>query len=635
MRRSITYTEPKMALAGEVNTWKFVYTPATDLIKGARLKFDLASIGREFDWQIPETNLKLKKNLIWLELPSKKSVAATLIAPPDKGHTQFEFTLPSDVKSGESLTIFMGSPDSSSSENGNRTQLQTCRRRPFHLYIDPKGKGEYKESETFHLDVKGNVLHSIRILVPSLINKNQRFDVIVRFEDAFGNLTGNAPEGTLIEFSYERLRENISWKLFVPETGFINLPNLYFNEPGIYKIQLKNLTTGELFVSSPIKCFKDAERQLFWGAFHSENRYYDAKENIETVLRYARDEEALHFFSSSSFESEAETSTEVWKKIGAHISEFNEDDRFTTFLGMQWAGSTPEEGLRQIIYQKDSKPILRKKESKANHLKKIYKSHTPKDFFSIPTFTMGDQCCYNFENFAPEYEKVVEIYNAWGSSECTKAEGNPRPIASKGKKGIKENSDGSIRNALNQNIRFGFVAGGYDQRGLFKGLVEQEQVSYSPGLTAILASSHSREGLIQALSKKSCYATTGPRIILGLEIAGAPMGSELNTKTKPGLSYNRHITGYAVGLAPIKELLLIRNGKPYKSFTPNQESFDFAFDDSDPIETIALKIKDKDQTPPFTYYYLRLEQEDGHLAWSSPIWIDVGSVQVAEIKKKK
>ena len=36
-----------------------------------------------------------------------------------------------------------------------------------------------------------------------MVTKNQRFDVIVRFEDAFGNLTGNAPEGTLIEFSYE------------------------------------------------------------------------------------------------------------------------------------------------------------------------------------------------------------------------------------------------------------------------------------------------------------------------------------------------------------------------------------------------------------------------------------------------
>jgi len=480
--------------------------------------------------------------------------------------------------------------------------------------------------------VKGNELHSIRIIVPSVVNKNQRFDVIVRFEDQFGNLTGNAPEGTLIEFSYERLRENINWKLFVPETGFINLPNLYFNEPGIYKIQLKNLATNETFSSSPIKCFSDTDRQLYWGNFHGESILYDAGQNIESCLRYIRDEEALQFFSTSSFESEAETPADVWKGIGSHVAEFNEDDRFTTFLGMQWAGAPGTEGLRQIVYTKDSKPILRKKESKANHLKKIYNSHTPKDFVSIPTFTMGSETFYDFENFAPEYEKVVEIYNAWGSSECTKAEGNLRPISAKSKKGMKEKADGSIRKALNKNLRFGFVAGGLDDRGVFQDLFDSDQVQYSPGLTAVLAANHSRDGLIQALNKKSCYATTGPRIIAGIEIAGAPMGSELNTKAKPGLAYNRHLTGYAVGTAPIKEILIIRNGKPFHTFNPKDDTFEFAHDDEEPLDKVALKPKG--DRPPFVYYYMRVEQEDGHIAWTSPIWVDLGAPATSDKKKK-
>ena len=78
---------------------------------------------------------------------------------------------------------------------------------------------------------------------------------IVRFEDEFGNLTNNAPEDTLIELSHEHLRENLNWKLFVPETGFISLPNLYFNEAGIYTIQLVNSKTKEIFRSAPISVF--------------------------------------------------------------------------------------------------------------------------------------------------------------------------------------------------------------------------------------------------------------------------------------------------------------------------------------------------------------------------------------------
>ncbi|MDJ0651815.1 MAG: DUF3604 domain-containing protein [Simkaniaceae bacterium] len=622
MRRSISYTEPKVAFAGETKTWKFIYTPANDLPKGARLKFDLGSKGRGFDWERPQTNVKNKKNLIWLETPGKKRIEAIEVSTRDTKLPHYQFTLPGDIKAGEEVAIYLGTPDKAGTQKkGSRAQSYTVRRRPFKLYIDAKGKGEYKESETFYIDVKGNALHSIRIIVPSIVNKNQRFDVIVRFEDPFGNLTGNAPEGTLIEFSYERLRESINWKLFVPETGFINLPNLYFNEPGVYKIQLKNLATNETFSSCPIKCFSCTDRQLYWGNFHGESVLYDAGQNIESCLRHIRDEEALQFFSTSSFESEVETPASIWKGISSHVAEFNEDDRFTTFLGMQWAGAPEAEGLRQIVYTKDSKPIFRKKESKSNNLKKIYNSHTSKDFFSIPTFTMGSETFYDFENFAPDYEKVVEIYNAWGSSECTKAEGNPRPISTKSKKGMKEKAEGSIRKALNKNLRFGFVAGGLDDRGVFQDLFDSKQVQYSPGLTAILATNHSRDGLIQALNKKSCYATTGPRIITEIEIAGAPMGSELNTKVKPGLAYNRHITGYAVGTAPIKEIFIIRNGKPFHTFTPKNDTFEFAHDDDQPLDKVALKLKG--DRPPFVYYYIRVEQEDGHLAWTSPIWVDL------------
>jgi len=402
MRRSISYTEPKGACAGERNTWAFIFSPANDLSKGARLKFDINSKGRPFDWEIPQTNIKVKKNLIWMEVESKKMIAATPVYSQDVPIPQFEFILPEDVKAGNPITIFMGSPLKTDNEKkGNQSQHYIYRRRPFYLYIDPKGKGDYKDTETFHLDVRGGELHSIRIVVPSVVNKNQRFDVVVRFEDKYGNLTGNAPEGTLVEFSYERLRENINWKLFVPEIGFINLPNLYFNEPGIYQIQLKNLTTNEVFLSSPMKCFGETSNQLFWGTFHGESILYDSSENIESCLRHLRDENALQFFASSNFENEKETSNDVWKTVSSHISEFNEDERFITFLGMQWSGTNSSEGLRQIVYSKDNKPILRKKESKSNNLKKIYKSHSPKDFLSIPSFTMSSETPFNFENFTP------------------------------------------------------------------------------------------------------------------------------------------------------------------------------------------------------------------------------------------
>jgi hypothetical protein len=621
MRRSICYCEPNAALAGDTGNWKFIYTTANQLPKGTKLRFDLESQGSPLDWQVPQTNLKDKANLIWAEAGGKV-IAAEEVEHPQQKTPSYEFSLPLELKPGENFSIQIGSPEKDAVKKGNACQRTVQRKRPFHLFIDTKGKGDYKESEVFHLDVRGNHLKTLRIIAPSLVGRNKRFDVIVRFEDIFGNLTSNAPEGTLIDLSYEHLRENLNWKLFVPETGFIALPNLYFNEAGIYKIQLRNLKTKETFFSAPIKCLPDTGLNVYWGTLHGESERFDSGESIEVFLRHMRDDKALQFFATSCFEAEEETPNDIWKGIVQQIAEFNEDDRFVALLGFQWLGETKEEGLRQFLYSKDSKPILRRKDSKNNSLKKIYKTNNPKELISIPSFSMGKQTCCDFADFNPEFERVAEIYNAWGSSECPMKEGNMRPIEGR-KQGISETSEGSLIRALNRGCRFGFVAGGYDDRGCFSHLFDAEQTQYTPGLTAILAKEHNRSSLIEALQARSCYATTGERIIVGLQIAGQGMGTELDTKSRPGLEFNRYITGYAIGTCPLTEAALIRNGKVLRTFNVKDEKLEIEVDDTDFLSQIALEPPP--ERAPFAYYYLRVTQQDGHIAWSSPIWVDLNA----------
>jgi len=633
MRRSICYSEPNFALAGQTGIWRFVYTTANNLPKGTKLKFDLQSQGRTLDWQIPQTQSKDKSNLIWGEIASAKKALVPEWVKDDENPSQFIFTLPAELKASEILTICLGTPDENNLEKkGNTVQCNVQRRKPFLLYIDPKGKGDFRDPETFHIDIRGNVLTNLKIITPSLVSRNKRFDIIVRFEDKFGNLTANAPEGTLTDLSYEHLRENLNWKLFVPETGFITLPNLYFNEPGIYKIQLKNLSNEETFYSPPIKCFATEETQLFWGLLHGESQRVDSEENIETCLRHFRDEKAFQFFATSSFDSEGETSSDIWKLINQQTTEFNEDERFVAFLGFQYVGEPKEEGVRQIIYLKDSKPIFRKKDTKTNSLKKIYKSIQPKELLSVPSFTMGKGTSFNFDDFNPDFERVVEIYNAWGSSELSAKEGNPCPIEGSGKKSIGEAQEGSILKALLKGCRFGFVAGGLDDRGIYSDFYDSDQTQYSPGLTAILAKDQTRASLMDALYRRSCYATTGERIIVGLSIAGFPMGSEVSTKDKPGLSFNRHITGYVIGTDAVEEIQILRNGKVFRTFEPKEYQFEFEIDDMDPLEGLVMKAGEH---PPSIFYYLRATQKNGHIAWSSPIWVDLEAGSPSKKVKKK
>jgi len=621
MRRSICMCDPGVGLAGEKRTWKFVYTTATNLPKGAKLKFNLGSEGRMVDWEIPNPSPKATENAIYA-IVEEKALHPHPIQVKGSIVPEYEFTLPVPLKAGQDFTIVIGaSKGKEKKEKGTMGQTYSQRRRPFYLFIDPKGKGKYEEPETFVIDIKGNILHNVKVLTPSFVTKNKRFDVVVRFEDQFGNLTNNAPDDTLIELSHQHLRENLNWKLFLPETGFITLPNLYFNEEGVYTITLKNLKNKEVYCSPPIRCFSEQKGFLYWGLLHGESDRFDSAENIESCLRHFRDDQGFNFYASSPFEMLDESSNEVWKLITHNISEFNEEDRFTTFVGFQWCGERKAEGCREIIYAKESKALLKSKDAKYNTLKKIYKSFSPKDLISIPLFTMGKGFEFDFKDFNPEFERVVEIYNSWGSSECTQKEGNRFPILSSKKQGVSEAAEGAIRNALNKNCRFGFIAGGLDDRGIFSPLFENGQQQYPPGLTGIIAKGHSRDAIFEALYNRNCFATTGKRIVLGMEIIGTPMGHELNSADKPGLFVNRHITGYVAGTEKLHSVELICNGTVYQTLKPEGTSIDFIIDDSRRLEKIAIDNKDK--RPPFVYYYLRVTQEDGHMAWGSPIWIDV------------
>jgi hypothetical protein len=634
MRRSICYTEPSSVLAGERGTWRFVVTPSSPLPKGTVLKFDLASRGRLIDWQIPSVAPKDQSNMIWAEIEGEKIIHPKLVEIPKSIVPQFEFTLPCEVPIGKKITIALGTPLKTKGKEkaGNLAQLTIQRRRPFYLYIDPTGKRHYTDPETMTIDIKGNKLHTIRILAPSVTVKNKRFDVILRFEDCYGNLTNNAPEDTLVEFTHENLRDTLKWRLFLPETGFIALPNLYFNEPGVYTLSLKNLKTGEIFRSSPIKCFATETKNLFWGSLHGESERFDSAENIENCLRHFRDERSLNFFGCSVPDSAEETSNEMWKKISEHVAEFDEEDRFCVLLGQQYCGEPKSEGLRVFTYTKDERPVIRKKDARCSSLKKVYKLFSPKELISMPVFTMASSCPFDFSEFHPEFERVAEMYNAWGCSERTEKEGNTFPIHSSSKKGVHEKAEGALLKALQKNRRFGFVAGGLDDRSIFASLYDTDQKQYPPGLTAVLCDRLTRQSIFEAIYNRHCYATTGERIVINLLLAGHPMGTELSTSTKPGLHVNRHLSGCVAGTDVLKKVELIRNGDVLKTYTPKSHFLDFEYDDLEELSKVCLKAPEGGGL--FVFYYLRVTQADGHMAWSSPVWVDWTPRQVKKAPAK-
>ncbi len=112
-----------------------------------------------------------------------------------------------------------------------------------------------------------------------------------------------------------------------------------------------------------------------------------------------------------------------------------------------------------------------------------------------------------------------------------------------------------------------------------------------------------REGIIAGFKAlRTCAATD--KIFVQLSSGDHLMGEVFETKGKPALSL---LIG---GTAPVKRITIVRNETDYHVMEPGQKEVAETWTDSNPL-------------PGENRYYLRIEQADGNMAWSSPLWVMV------------
>jgi hypothetical protein len=87
---------------------------------------------------------------------------------------------------------------------------------------------------------------------------------------------------------------------------------------------------------------------------------------------------------------------------------------------------------------------------------------------------------------------------------------------------------------------------------------------------------------------------------------GHLMGEEFDTSEAPSIKIKIH------GTAPIRKVTLIRNEQNYEVWEPSPQEFDF-----------SISFKDEKPKPGKYRYYLRVEQIDGNMGWTSPLWVNV------------
>lgn len=112
-----------------------------------------------------------------------------------------------------------------------------------------------------------------------------------------------------------------------------------------------------------------------------------------------------------------------------------------------------------------------------------------------------------------------------------------------------------------------------------------------------------REGIIAGFkARRTCAATD--KIFVELSSGNHLMGEVIETSGKPQLTF------HLAGTAPIKRITIIRNEQDHHLIDLN-------------AKTVSQTWTDEAPLAGENRYYLRIEQSDGNMAWSSPLWITV------------
>jgi hypothetical protein len=127
-----------------------------------------------------------------------------------------------------------------------------------------------------------------------------------------------------------------------------------------------------------------------------------------------------------------------------------------------------------------------------------------------------------------------------------------------------------------------------------------------------------RPANFEAKRNRRVVATTGKRMLLTYTLNGHPFGSELSARNNS----TRKLAVEFHGTAPVKQVDIIRNNKVVHSQPGNgQMDLNVTWQDAEPLSNTWMPAA-KFCNHPFTFYYVRVTQTDGEVAWASPTWID-------------
>ncbi len=366
--------------------------------------------------------------------------------------------------------------------------------------------------------------------------------------------------------------------------------------PGLHHLKA-SLAIGERRLeaeSNPLEVSDHAPR-ILWADLHGHSADSDGTGTPDDYFTYARDVAGLDVAALTDHDHWglllADEHPALWAENVAAARRADRPGRFLALPGFEWTSWIW--GHRHVVFFGDPTPLLSSIDPAHDTPWELWRALREVPCVTVPHHPAGGPVPVDWRvRPDAELEVALEIASAHGSSEALDA---PKAIYS-------AVAGCAVRDALERGWRYGFVASGDGHDG-HPGLTHLGPHYPIGGLAAILSQDLTREGVLAALRARRTYATTGPRMILRVALGEARMG-EITRAAKAADLYLRF-----VGTAAVREAVVVRSGKSYIPVAG----------EAGPELELSATLEDLEAGE---WIYVRVEQQDGHMAWSSPVFVE-------------
>jgi hypothetical protein len=523
---------PEEVVAGTYATWTVEYTVGElGMDDGSTLK---VASNVSSDWGVPQFEDPAADNYATVETSGDAEVTAEYDPHGYVRPMRDTVTIhvgDGSLDEGETITLTMG--DRSGGSLGH--QAQSFPENDFELWVlvDPFETGELERVPgELSFDFVSGAAEDLTAVVPSTSDGEAR--VQVRGVDFWGNAARDYDGDLRVEADGETLAT-------VSAAGGTAETTVDLSE-GVHRLRVVDEEADIETTTNPVVVGDHAT--LHWGDIHGQSGETVGTGTIQEYFAYARDYAFLDFASHAG--NDFQITEAFWDTITETVGEFHDPGEFVTFPCYEWSANSPNGGDHNVYFKGDgaefhpSSSWQSATEDGGSRLEGVfpvadlYKHYEGRDDVFIIPHQGGRPARYG-DWFDPELTPFVEILSVWGVFEWFG------------------------REALDRDYPVGFVAGSDDHTGRLGASHPTNEADWAfpikGGLMAAYVEDLSRDALWESMDERRVYGTTGARILLSTDVAGAGMGEEVSVEGTPEVDVSVH------GTAPIQRVELFRGAE--------------------------------------------------------------------------